>query len=81
MICRFLRRPEVEVRTGLSRSAIYAAMDQGTFPRPRRIGKRAVAWREDDIERWLAQCAEADPSGLYAPKRGGDKPADPPPAA
>ncbi len=51
------------------------------FPRPRRIGKRAVAWREDDIERWLAQCAEADPSGLYAPKRGGDKPADPPPAA
>ena len=69
----------------------YAALDgpfpdcravrEATFPRPRRIGKRAVAWREDDIERWLAQCAEADPSGLYAPKRGGDKPADPPSAA
>ena len=62
-VIRFLRRPEVEARTGLSRSTIYSAMDRGTFPRPRRIGKRAVAWREGDIERWLAQCAEANPTG------------------
>ena len=78
---RFLRRPEVESRTGLSRSTIYAAMDRGTFPRPRRIGKRAAAWREDDIERWLARCGEANPGDLYAPRRGGDKLADPRPAA
>ena len=78
---RFLRRPEVEARTDLSRSTIYAAMGQGTFPRPRRIGKRAVAWREDDIECWLARCGEANPGDLYAPRRGGDKPADSPPAA
>ncbi len=78
-VIRFLRRPEVESRTGLSRSTIYAAMGQGTFPRPRRIGKRAVAWREDDVEHWLAQCGEANPGDLYAPKRG-DKPADSPSA-
>ena len=80
-VLRFLRRPEVEARTGLSRSTIYAAMDRGTFPRPVRIGVRAVAWRQDDIERWLEQCPEANPAEQPAPKRGGDKPADPPPAA
>ncbi len=68
-ITRFLRRPEVEVRTGLSRSSIYARMASGEFPRPRRIGKRAVAWDEADIERWLAQRIEADPRDLYSPKR------------
>lgn len=68
-ITRFLRRPEVESRTGLSRSSIYALMDRGEFPRPRRIGKRAVAWDEADIEHWLAQRIEADPRDLYSPKR------------
>ena len=69
MINRFLRRPEVESRTGLSRVTIYAKMDEGTFPRPRRIGKRAVAWLEEDIERWIAKIPEADPSDVHAPGR------------
>lgn len=47
---RLLRRPEVEARIGLSRSSIYAMMDRGEFPRPRRIGQRAVAWDEAMIE-------------------------------
>ena len=68
-ITRLLRRPEVQSRTGLSRSSIYALMDKGRFPRPRRIGKRAVAWIEADIEHWLAQRVEADPLDLYSPKR------------
>lgn len=52
---RILRRPEVEKRTGLSRSAIYAAMkDDREFPAPVRIGKRAVGWRESAVERWIA---------------------------
>ena len=38
-----IKRPEVERITLLSRSAIYAAMDAGEFPRPVRIGRRAVA--------------------------------------
>ncbi len=68
-ITRFLRRPEVELRTGLSRSAIYARMASGEFPRPRRIGKRAVGWLESDVELWLSNCAEADPLDLHSPKR------------
>ena len=51
---RILRRPEVEVRTGLSRSTIYEMMAEGTFPRPLRLGKRAVGWTETAIADWLA---------------------------
>ncbi len=65
-----IRRPEVERITLLSRSAIYAAMDAGEFPRPVRIGRRAVAWRLADIEAWLASRPTALP--------GGDQPAPSP---
>ena len=54
------RRPAIEDITGLSRSTIYAKMDQRSsqydpdFPKPVRLGKRAVAWRETDIVKWLS---------------------------
>jgi prophage regulatory protein len=54
MLEHHLRRPDVEAATGLSRSSIYAMMDAGGFPRPVRIGKRAVAWPQSAIEAWLA---------------------------
>ena len=69
MSIRLLRRPEVEKLTGLSRSSIYALMDRGEFPRPRRIGQRAVAWDEATLERWLATCEVADPRDVPAPQR------------
>lgn len=48
-----LRRRSVETITGLSRSSLYAMMDAGDFPRPVRVGKRAVAWPQSAIENWL----------------------------
>lgn len=48
-----MRRPEVERTVGLSRSAIYAAMDRGDFPRPIKIGRRAVGWKASDVTNWL----------------------------
>lgn len=50
---RMLRRPEVERRTGKSRSSIYDDIKKGKFPAPVRVGQRAVAWRESDIIRWI----------------------------
>lgn len=55
---RILRRPEVEKKTGLSRSTIYANIHAGTFPSPVRIGKRAVGWRETDIEEFIRSRCE-----------------------
>lgn len=50
---KFLRRPEVENLTGLSRSTIYLMISNGEFPKPVRIGRRAVAWRESTIQSWI----------------------------
>jgi prophage regulatory protein len=51
---RILRRPEIEARTGLSRSTIYAWMASGEFPKPVALGARLVGWRETDIQEWMA---------------------------
>lgn len=37
---------------GRSKSFIYDAIKKGRFPKPVKIGKRAVAWRMEDIEKW-----------------------------
>ena len=48
-----LRRPAVEQLVGLGRSTIYAMIAEGTFPKPVKLGKRAVGWRESDITAWI----------------------------
>lgn len=60
MIQKHYRRTEVEQITGLSRSSIYAMMDEGTFPRPVRMGKKAVAWPESILSEWLESRASAN---------------------
>ncbi len=50
-----LRLPAVRASTGLSRSTIYLRVSQGTFPRPVRLGGRAVGWLEEEIQSWLAE--------------------------
>ena len=50
---KFIRRKEVESKTGLSRSSIYKQMSQGIFPKNFKVGHRAVAWLEDDIDEWM----------------------------
>ena len=50
---RILRRPAVEDATGLSRSTLYDMIASGTFPKPMRLGERAVGWRESQIAAWL----------------------------
>lgn len=61
MIDRLLPRPEVEAACSLSRSSIYDMMAKGQFPRPVRLGARRVAWREADIEAWIASRTTASP--------------------
>lgn len=56
-----LRRTQVENEVGLKRSTIYQRIQEGTFPRPIRLGERAVGWRASDIERFLE-----DPTGYRA---------------
>ena len=53
MATRILRRPAVETLTGLSRSTLYLMISEGTFPKPIRLGKRAVGWPETCIQEWI----------------------------
>jgi prophage regulatory protein len=52
---RILRLPMVRDRTGLSRSTIYDLIARDLFPRPVKLGPRAVGWRESTIEVWLEE--------------------------
>ena len=56
---KFLRFPAVIERTGLSRATIYEMMDRDEFPRPVKIGARAVAWSSDRLDAWMTERMEA----------------------
>lgn len=47
---KLVRLEAVKSITGRSRSSIYADPE---FPRPVKIGPRAVAWVEDEIHEWV----------------------------
>lgn len=49
-----LRLPEVKKMTGLSRSSIYAMVANKSFPKPIKLGERAVGWLETEVAEWIA---------------------------
>lgn len=51
---RLIRLPAVEQRTCQRKTKIYEQIRAGKFPRPVRIGKRAVAWWEHEITAYNA---------------------------
>jgi prophage regulatory protein len=56
---KYLRRPAVSERYNLPRSTLYALIAKGQFPRPVRLGVRAVGWAIDELEAWeRARAAE-----------------------
>ncbi|MCP3930234.1 MAG: AlpA family phage regulatory protein [Bacteroidetes bacterium] len=56
---RLLRLPAVLKITGLKKSTVYANAKAGTFPKPVRLGSRAVAWRADELKRWIDELPRA----------------------
>ena len=52
---RLLRLPDVEAQTGLKKSSLYRLEAQGRFPARVKLSERATAWRESDINEWIAQ--------------------------
>lgn len=60
---KFMRRPEVQATTGLSRSSIYALMAKGSFPRPVRLSARSVGWIHGEIQQWLKNKVSATREG------------------
>jgi len=50
-----IRLHEVLNRTGYSKAWIYALMSKGEFPQSVKIGTRAIAFIEREIDDWVEQ--------------------------
>ncbi len=66
-----LRLKAVKARGGLSRSAIYAQIQAGTFPAAVHLGSRAIGWLDATIDDWIesrvrASAATAAPADTNA---------------
>lgn len=49
MALTILRLPSVKAETGYSRSTIYLRISEGLWPKPIRLGARAVGWLASEI--------------------------------
>ena len=58
-----LRRRQVEARTGLGRSSLYALIAGGQFPTPIRLSANTVGWLEHEIDGWISERAKASRMG------------------
>ena len=54
---RLLRLPAVLDRVGYKRSRFLDLVRQGVFPRPVKLGARAVAWPESQIDELVDRLA------------------------
>lgn len=48
------RKPRVLAAIGMGNTWLYQSIADEQFPRPVRLGARAVGWRRADVETWLA---------------------------
>lgn len=53
-IDRLLRLPDVIRITGMGRNTVYTRIKEGTFPKQVKIGPKSVAWRQSEINQWMA---------------------------
>lgn len=50
---RLLRKKAVLERTGFSNASFYDAIKRGEFKQGVKIGPRAVAWPESEVNAWI----------------------------
>ena len=50
---RLIRLSELMTIIGLRHSRIYEMVGEGSFPQPVRLSVKAVAWRSDEIQKWI----------------------------
>ncbi len=77
-MAQLLRLPQVMDRVGLRPTRIYDLMGDGSFPKPIRLGERAVAWLESEVDFgfWLRHRSLELKSELLLPEGRGPKPRD-----
>lgn len=61
---RILKLPTVCDVTGLSKSAVYLKVSEGTFPKPIKISTRSSGWIEEEVLNWLQSRIAESRGGL-----------------
>lgn len=54
---RLLSLHEVQSITSLSRAQVLRMSALGTFPKPRHLSARRIAWFSDEVDAWVDGCA------------------------
>ncbi|MCL0160369.1 AlpA family transcriptional regulator, partial [Klebsiella pneumoniae] len=54
-----IRLPEVLKRTGFGKAWIYRLISEGRCPAPVKIGVRAVAFVESEVDEWIQSVIES----------------------
>ena len=55
---KIYRVKEVCGMTGLPLSTLYAKMLNKEFPRPIKLGRRAVGWKSNEVNNWLNELSK-----------------------
>lgn len=56
----FVRLPDVLAVFPVSRSAFWAGIKEGRYPRPHKLSKRTSAWRVEDIHALIESIGKTD---------------------
>ncbi|MFL6872005.1 MAG: helix-turn-helix transcriptional regulator [Candidatus Azotimanducaceae bacterium] len=54
----FVRLDELTALVGLSKSTIYSLINEGKFPRQKRLARRAVGWSVEEVTQWARETEE-----------------------
>ena len=52
---RLLKVLELTEFLGVAHSTLYKWVEEGTFPKPYKMGKKSVRWRLSEVEQWLEE--------------------------
>jgi prophage regulatory protein len=50
---KLLRKKDVLALIGLSKATLHRLVQSGEFPKPIQLTKRAIAWPESVVEKWI----------------------------
>lgn len=68
------RIKRVQEMTGLSRVTIYRRIQEGSFPRPLKLGANSVGWRESDVLDFINSLQVTEPREVAPGSKKGRKP-------
>ena len=52
---RLIRATEVQHKCGFKRTTLWRLVQDGQFPEPVHLTRKAIAWREEEVDQWIKE--------------------------